>query len=417
MISLPIEANNRTPAAVFVDNLGTYDNTKWRFFEHRGTADIEYGTTADMSPGRAFWLIVRDGGTIDTGPGLSVSTASPFPIPLNAGWTLVGNPFNFSIRVEKLSLRGSPDQVVLRSFTGNWNSPPSSITIMEPFTGYALYSAAADTLLVNPDLTVGALPLKPMAAPTYEWGVAILAECENAKDEDNLALVSPEARAGRDALDYPEPPAIGEYVSLSFPDPGVDGALSRYCWDARPVPTDGEQWKMEVRSNIRNIVRLKLRGVEEVPMQYEVWLVDDLLKTITDARLKPAYSFVNASGSSPRHLTLLIGTRDFVQHLSTERQIIPTAFELSQNFPNPFNPATTIRFGLPVASRVRLSIYNMLGQEVKTLVDETKPAGYHTAVFDGEGLASGVYVYKMQASGVDHAGSPYIETKKLLMLK
>jgi len=209
MISLPIETNDRTPAAVLVDNLGVYDNTKWRFFEHRGTADIEYGATVDMSPGRAFWLIVRDGGIIDTGPGISVSTASSFTIPLNTGWTLVGNPFNFSIPLVNLSLRGSPDPVVLRSFTGNWNSPPPSITVMEPFTGYAIYSAIADTLVVNPDLTQGALPSKPAAVPAFEWGIALVAECEDAKDEDNLALVSPEANAGHDLLDYPEPPTMG----------------------------------------------------------------------------------------------------------------------------------------------------------------------------------------------------------------
>jgi hypothetical protein len=418
LVSIPIRADRNDVGSVLGDDLGGYDNTKWRMYELKADQTYaECSSSTPMTPGKAFWLIVRDGGTIDTGPGILVSASSRFLIPLNAGWTLVGNPFNFPIPIASLSLRGGTSQALLRSFTGSWNSPPSSITTMEPFTGYAVNSTASDTLVVNPDLTVGTLPRRRSASPPFEWGIAILAECASARDEDNLALVASEAKADRDVLDYPEPPTIGEYLSLSFPHQGEDGVLSRYCWDARPTPAVGEQWTVEVRSNIHDVVRLKLRGVEQVPDRFEIWLVDDLLKTVTDVRRTPVYSFVNAVESPPRRLTLLVGTRDYVQHSFAEKQIIPATFELSQNFPNPFNPVTTIRFGLPAASRVRLSVYSLLGQEVKTLVDGTRPAGYHTAVFDGTGLASGVYLYKIQTSGMDETENRYAESKKLLMLK
>jgi hypothetical protein len=76
---------------------------------------------------------------------------------------------------------------------------------------------------------------------------------------------------------------------------------------------------------------------------------------------------------------------------------IPAVHSLDQNYPNPFNPATVIRFGLPEASEVRLAIYNILGQEIRVLARMHAEAGYHTVRFDGTGLPTGVYFYRLQA--------------------
>jgi photosystem II stability/assembly factor-like uncharacterized protein len=85
-------------------------------------------------------------------------------------------------------------------------------------------------------------------------------------------------------------------------------------------------------------------------------------------------------------------------------------FQLSQNYPNPFNPSTNIRYGLPYTSFVTLTVYNTLGQQVARLVDEQQQAGYHDVVFRGDGLASGVYFYRIQAGD-------FVASKKLLLLK
>jgi hypothetical protein len=89
---------------------------------------------------------------------------------------------------------------------------------------------------------------------------------------------------------------------------------------------------------------------------------------------------------------------------------IVTAYALEQNYPNPFNPNTTIQYELPNASEVRLTVFNVLGQEAVTLVNETKPAGIHTVQLDGSRLASGLYFYRLQAG-------QYVEMKKLVLLK
>ena len=80
-----------------------------------------------------------------------------------------------------------------------------------------------------------------------------------------------------------------------------------------------------------------------------------------------------------------------------ESQAIPTEFSLSQNYPNPFNPTTSIRYGLPVASEVKVTLHNALGQEIVTLVDGVQSAGYHTAVWNASNFGSGVYFIRIQA--------------------
>ena len=88
----------------------------------------------------------------------------------------------------------------------------------------------------------------------------------------------------------------------------------------------------------------------------------------------------------------------------------PAVFSLEQNYPNPFNPSTTIRYAIPQRSHVTLTIFNILGQQVATLVQGQQEAGYHDVRFDASGLASGVYFYRL------HAGE-YIVTKRALLLK
>ncbi len=99
-----------------------------------------------------------------------------------------------------------------------------------------------------------------------------------------------------------------------------------------------------------------------------------------------------------------------------EEQLVPTEFALSQNYPNPFNPVTTIAYQLPTASNVTLKIYNLRGQEIRTLVEEEKPAGYYSIQWDGldkQGMkvSSGVYIYRITG------GSEFTASKKMLFLQ
>ena len=101
-------------------------------------------------------------------------------------------------------------------------------------------------------------------------------------------------------------------------------------------------------------------------------------------------------------------------YLSTEEGI-PTEFALHENYPNPFNPTTTLRFDLPEVSDITLTIYNMLGQKVRTFDYQNTSAGYHSVTWDatndlGEQVGAGVYLYQIQTKG-------FVKTRKMVLLK
>jgi GH18 family chitinase len=97
---------------------------------------------------------------------------------------------------------------------------------------------------------------------------------------------------------------------------------------------------------------------------------------------------------------------------------VPKTYALDQNYPNPFNPTTTIHYELPVAALVKISIYNILGQEVQTLVNETEQPGYKSVQFGGENLSSGVYFYQIRAASGDGATTgSFTEVKKMVLVR
>jgi uncharacterized lipoprotein YddW (UPF0748 family) len=89
---------------------------------------------------------------------------------------------------------------------------------------------------------------------------------------------------------------------------------------------------------------------------------------------------------------------------------IPNVFDLNQNYPNPFNPSTTIRFAVPLSGPVSLRVYDMLGREIAVLVDGSLTPGYYSARFDAHTLSSGIYFYRLVASG-------FVETRKMQLIK
>ncbi|MEO8233151.1 MAG: T9SS type A sorting domain-containing protein [Ignavibacteriota bacterium] len=105
---------------------------------------------------------------------------------------------------------------------------------------------------------------------------------------------------------------------------------------------------------------------------------------------------------------------DIVSDVEDEFQ--PLTFQLEQNYPNPFNPSTTIRYAIPNESKVSITVFNSLGQEVATLVNDIQTAGYHEVKFNAYKLSSGVYYYRINAiSSID--SKEFSSTKKFILLK
>ncbi|HEX7571951.1 MAG TPA: T9SS type A sorting domain-containing protein [Bacteroidota bacterium] len=89
---------------------------------------------------------------------------------------------------------------------------------------------------------------------------------------------------------------------------------------------------------------------------------------------------------------------------------VPREYDLSQNFPNPFNPSTVIQYAIPVKSHVLLTVHNLLGQVVSTIVNGDQEAGFHEIRFEALNLASGVYLYRLEAG-------KFVQTRKLTLIR
>jgi flagellar hook assembly protein FlgD len=100
---------------------------------------------------------------------------------------------------------------------------------------------------------------------------------------------------------------------------------------------------------------------------------------------------------------------------NSKTDILPGEFQLAQNYPNPFNPFTTLLYELSENSHVKITIYDMLGRKVKTLINETQDAGSRTVIWNatndyGEPVSAGIYLYQIKAG-------EYLQTKKMVLLK
>ncbi|MBE0569983.1 MAG: T9SS type A sorting domain-containing protein [Ignavibacteriaceae bacterium] len=104
------------------------------------------------------------------------------------------------------------------------------------------------------------------------------------------------------------------------------------------------------------------------------------------------------------------GSSEFSNEIEVAVDFTPKEFVLYQNYPNPFNPNTVISYQLPVSGDVILKVYDVLGNEVATLVDEYKPAGMYEVEFNASALPSGVYFYQLKTGN-------YIQTKKMVLMK
>jgi hypothetical protein len=123
------------------------------------------------------------------------------------------------------------------------------------------------------------------------------------------------------------------------------------------------------------------------------------------------YHWLGYTNESPAYQALLwFGIPIMITDVEQVGNGVPEVYSLSQNYPNPFNPSTTIDFAIPEASRVILKIYDVLGREVATLLNSEKPAGNYQVNFDASDLASGLYVYTI------NAGS-FTSTKKMMLMK
>ncbi len=425
LISIPLVLEDASPAGVFGDDFGRYDNSEWRLFEpvHNTipSALPEYPNIPPVEPGKAFWLVVREENNfVDSGAGRTVSTNRPYLIDLEPGWNYFGNPFAFPISLNQLRLT-SNNSLDIRHFNGTGWVAQSDTSSLIPFEGYAISNntTSTDELVVYPAPNLLAAANKTtrsvdVVTSSTEKLITITARAGRLQDTNHIILAE-SSRAGWDPRDLPDPPYIGDFVSVTFPHPDWQRPLKHYSTDARPVPAAGDRWPFEVASNVNAPVELTFAGLDDLPDHLQALLIDRQLG-ITQPLTENSRYIVSSTFHAPQQLELVIGTVDFVDGTTQQVETPVQDFRLTASYPNPFAQTTTIPFQLPEESPVTLQIYNILGERVATLLEgNALPAGRHHVVWDGtsdggHAVANGMYILRFTAGS-------FTDSRKALLVR
>ena len=433
MISIPLDLN--LPASASLEallsdqpELGGYDPARWRSFRYlpEDSAYLEISQAPSIGgklrpePGRAFWMIARNGYRIDTAPatGRSTPTGARYPIVVAPGWNQIGNPFAFEVAWESVVKPASIGSLIaFDPSIGSAGDYADASDSMRPFEGYFLrnHSQRAETLWVAP---VEAPPASPenslreadrnsVSSSSAHWTARLRARSEFASDGSNLFGVDAAATGGLDALDRHEPPRLPEaWVQVGFASTEEGGARSLFSRDFRP-PSAGNTWEIEMRSRTAGeAVTLEIAAEGLLPEDLRFQLIDRELGNgvRVDPRSTPArYQIVSFGPDRPYRLDLIAGTEDFVARGGSGILPAPATPVLDQNAPNPVRGATRFRFGIPGGERATLEIFDVTGKRVASLLDgQPLRAGYHALVWDGrdgsgQPFASGIYFYRLSA--------------------
>ena len=431
LISFPGVPTNTSPHEILVtaSGFGAYDNTKWRFFTYETGEWIEFANIPDIEKSKAYFLIVMDGGkNINTGVVRTVKTEVPESVSLtNGDWAFIGNPFNFTIPLENVydenGLSVAGDENFQSYIGGAW----TGITALEPWQGYIFKSATAQTLFINPNIENGGTAKILDNAVTIlkedEWLIDIAVRNGYARDLHNRVGVLHRAQDTYDPMDNFEPPVLPGGVSLRIDNRDWPANGDIYTTDIKSVNPEGSFWDMEVvASDKKYSVALNFAGLEDLPEEYDIFLIDKSIGTAQNLRGRPDYYYAIGSAKSTRNLRLVAGTRDFVNANNAGVALYPESYSLSQNFPNPFNPKTTILVSIEDDAFVDLVIYNLLGEVVTTLArEEYLPAGYYNYIWAGKNdhgrrVASGIYFYVSRIKSP--SGKMLLNsTKKMILVK
>jgi len=360
--------------------------------------------------GRAFWLISRDTLTIKTTADAAPLINQEAQIELHSGWNLITSPFNRSVAWTAVQTANSISSEQIHAFTGTYGSPSA---ILEPYVGYYFYND-------DPARSILRVPLSAVSpistsAQTYKrpvWKVEIGLTSKDFLDQSTSFGIANEASQELDQFDYRKPRTVATIPNAYFSKPKWDKHYSLFATDIRPEFKDKESWDFEVQSAQREELKLTFSGIERVPLQFEVYLIDQARGRYVSLREDSLYTFTPAADISK--FTVLVGKSESIKEQL--ESIPPKELSLGQNYPNPFNPLTAIPVSIPVITEIKLKIYDILGKEVKTLYAGSLTPGRHFFHWNGRDergntLATGVYFYRLSTS------TGMVLTHKMILLK
>jgi len=424
MIGLPGQTNFAIPIT------GTR-KTDWNAFYDNGAATsylVEYDGTANFNfnPGNGFWLLSKN--TISVNAAVNTVTLAgdnTYSIPLHSGWNIISNPFerstNWSAVQTANSLAGNS---IIFDWGGTWTNPASFI----PYKGYYFNNIGGLTSLkipYDPGGTLGKTSIDNDFQIAVDDDIKLSLRAGNEEKSKVYIGFSSESTGDFDNEDFFAPPGDFEDARIVICNNNLSTNYKSLMKDSRSEIGEGQIYNLEIKNLTGEELTFKTEGISKY-QEYLVYLVDERLNN--GIIISDDIEITVAANVKANNYKFLIGTQQFIE-VNKGNSSIPTEFALYQNYPNPFNPVTIIRFSVPcVGARcivsVQLKLFDLLGNEIMTLLSEEKSPGNYEVELNASsvsrqiasgvsakgGYASGVYFYKLQAGS-------FIQTKKMILLR
>jgi len=329
-------------------------------------------------------------------------------LSLSTGWNQIATPFSFAIEWDHRLEFPEVIQNVLHRYQGasaGYDNP----AILQPAAGYFVRAnAPADLWLPYEEFVSGGKSGEaPFEATIDHWRLALRLQAGDLVDRSCTLGAMENAEAGFDDQDHDKPPYPGErYLSLTSLIENEAGEKRSLGGDFRgPSAELGWSYDLVARGgNLPGNAVLTLPSTETLPAGFSVAVIDPYTGRNLPLTAGGSFRLPGGLGDAGLPFTLLVGDKSWVEGQEGQPSAVPQAYSLAQNFPNPFNPSTEISFDLPRSSEVVIDIYDVAGHRVRTLVDESLPAGRHSVFWLGEDergqrVSSGVYFYRLRADG------------------
>ena len=375
MISLPFvnttDQNDTTVFATRVSNAFAYNGG--------------YVQTSSLVHGVGYWAKFNSAQSSF----LTGTVSYPDSITLVTGWNLIGS---FPSPVNTSALSTSPAGLVNGSNFFGYNGSYNTVTQLTPGYAFWVRSSGAGKMFSS-----GASVAKQSAVVPPEGLSTLTVHDKNGR---NIQLRFGTVEQNTTAFELPPVPPVGAFDARF--------SSNRYV---ESVPSDlRNAYELRIRIQGTYPISVSIDPAQLAGRNFELLEISD--GTVVGRHQISRGSVVPIGDNSVNSLVLRI----------TNGVDLPTAFSLGQNYPNPFNPTTAIQYQLPSDSRVSVKIFDVAGNEVKTLVNENQNAGFKSVEWNstnnnGHVVASGVYFYRLTATSSADPSKVFVDTKKMMLLK
>jgi len=379
------------------------------FYKYDPTSK-EYIIPKSIELGMGYWFKhnYKDAVIFDEDTSTSIPLEN-YVINLEPGWNMIGSPFSFPVSFEKDSIIG--DLITFGSGEKNgWSTAQNSL---EPWNGYAVFSQDISSIKITPFEEENQARSRVLASEG--WILNIKLDSESYFNYMTVIGRKEYAKNLTDNYDIPSPKFLENRLSIAS---SLDGNNSyQYINDIRSTEDFNGVWDLRLSADAdQKNITISIFENSFLPEELYFSLVDIQNRFINYEILKTASIVENKSDYKSFDYKIVSGDKNYV--IATSEEIlknIPDKYSLSQNYPNPFNPITNLDYELPKRSKVQILIYNVLGQQVKILLDEEQNYGSHSIFWDGldqlgNEVSTGVYFARMMTSS-------FTQTKKMLLLK